>query len=255
MGTDLKPTTAPAASTPLTGAELIPCAQGGVSKALTAANIAALAPAGTIGGTTGATNKNALRSNGTGGSTAQGSDLVIGDVAGAVLPLSSAGGNLVQLPASVALGGTTSAFIRFTVFGTAGLLQIWQGDASNYAYVDAFQFRARLAGNSPLAMLTSTGGVELASTTGVLFTSNASDAGQAKDSGIVRSGAAALKGTDGSSGIGSLNGLRPPTSSAGSATTTQLPTAGECCIHKNTTTGFVHLAFNDGGVIKSVQMT
>lgn len=39
MGTDLKPTTASPADTPLVGTELIPCAQGGVSKALTANNI------------------------------------------------------------------------------------------------------------------------------------------------------------------------------------------------------------------------
>lgn len=49
-----------------------------------------------------------------------------------------------------------------------------------------------------------------------------------------------------------LNGY---TTTATAATTTELPTAGDCGIHKNSSSGAVHLCFNDGGTIKSVQMT
>lgn len=46
------------------------------------------------------------------------------------------------------------------------------------------------------------------------------------------------------------------TSSAAGATTTELPTDKMLSIHKNTNTGAVHLAFNDGGAtIKSVQLS
>ena len=49
-----------------------------------------------------------------------------------------------------------------------------------------------------------------------------------------------------------LNGY---TTTAAAATTTELPTAGDFGIHKNSSSGAVHLCFNDGGTIKSVQMT
>lgn len=48
-----------------------------------------------------------------------------------------------------------------------------------------------------------------------------------------------------------LNGY---TTTAAAATTTELPTAGDYGIHKNSTSGDVHLCFNDGGTIKSVQL-
>lgn len=44
------------------------------------------------------------------------------------------------------------------------------------------------------------------------------------------------------------------TSSIADPTTTDLPTAKDMAIHKNTTTGNVFLAFNDAGVIKKVQL-
>lgn len=52
---------------------------------------------GTVGGGTGSTDRAALRASGAGGVTAQGSDLLIGDAAGGLLPLSSAGGNVIAL--------------------------------------------------------------------------------------------------------------------------------------------------------------
>jgi hypothetical protein len=50
-------------------------------------------------------------------------------------------------------------------------------------------------------------------------------------------------------------GLNGYTSSAAAATTTELPTSGDFGIHKNTTSGDVHLCFNDAGTIRSVLMT
>jgi hypothetical protein len=49
-------------------------------------------------------------------------------------------------------------------------------------------------------------------------------------------------------------GLNGYTSSTAAATTTQLSTAGDCGLHKNTTTNVVSLCFNDGGTIKSVAL-
>lgn len=45
------------------------------------------------------------------------------------------------------------------------------------------------------------------------------------------------------------------TSAAGNPTTTELPSSMDLAIHKNTGTSAVYLAFNDGGVIKKVQLT
>lgn len=50
-------------------------------------------------------------------------------------------------------------------------------------------------------------------------------------------------------------GLNGYTSSADDPTTTELATAGDYGIHKNTTSGTVYLAFNDGGTIKKVALT
>ena len=50
-------------------------------------------------------------------------------------------------------------------------------------------------------------------------------------------------------------GLNGYTSSAADPTTTELATAGDYGIHKNTTSGTVYLAFNDGGTIKKVALT
>jgi len=49
-------------------------------------------------------------------------------------------------------------------------------------------------------------------------------------------------------------GLNGYTSSAADPTTTDLATAGDYGIHKNTTSGTVYLAFNDGGTIKKVAL-
>lgn len=49
-------------------------------------------------------------------------------------------------------------------------------------------------------------------------------------------------------------GLNGYTSTAADPTTTDLPTAGDYGIHKNTTSGTVYLAFNDGGTIKKVAL-
>lgn len=49
-------------------------------------------------------------------------------------------------------------------------------------------------------------------------------------------------------------GLNGYTSTAADPTTTDLPTAGDFGIHKNTSSGTVYLAFNDGGTIKKVAL-
>lgn len=45
------------------------------------------------------------------------------------------------------------------------------------------------------------------------------------------------------------------TESAAGASTTELPNSKDFSLHKNTSSGAVHLAYNDGGVVKSVQLT
>lgn len=45
------------------------------------------------------------------------------------------------------------------------------------------------------------------------------------------------------------------TQTTGDPTTTELPNSGDLSIHKNTTSGNVYLAYNDGGAIKKVQLT
>ena len=54
--------------------------------------------------------------------------------------------------------------------------------------------------------------------------------------------------------VAPLNALNGYTTTAAAATTTELPTDGGYGIHKNSTSGDVHLCFNDGGTIKSVQL-
>lgn len=96
MGTDLKPTTAPAATTPLVGTELIPCAQGGASKSTTAAAIAALAAAGPASST-----DNALaRFDGTTGKLLQNGLATEDDNGRVTVPTGSSGG--------LAFGGGTT---------------------------------------------------------------------------------------------------------------------------------------------------
>jgi hypothetical protein len=54
---------------------------------------------------------------------------------------------------------------------------------------------------------------------------------------------------------GLLGEMLRKTSSAADPTTTDLPTAGDASIHKNTASGNVFLAYNDGGAIKKVALT
>lgn len=136
-----------------------------------------------------------------------------------------------------------------------GVLEV--RDSTNATYqIIAGSTVAALDGSSYAAKLHSTAGSLVAAGAQLHFSDQGTLGGiTAGVVGIALSGAGKAKVTDGGAGIGSINGLRPPTSAAGVATTTQLPVAGECCIHKNTVTGFVHLAYNDGGTIKSVQLT
>lgn len=198
---------------------------------------------------TGSTDKAALRASGTGGATTQGSDLVIADVAGGVLSLTSSGSNILNLPTFISLGAGVG------LRNNSGDLEVRNATNSAYGLISA-DTHAALNGVAYGAKLHSTQGLIIGSSAFIFFSNVAGLGGITNgDSAFARSAAAAIKVTDGSSGVGSINALRPPTSAAGAATITQLPTAGEYCIHKNTTTGFVHLAYNDGGTIKSVQLT
>src|SRR6266852_3543696 len=46
----------------------------------------------------------------------------------------------------------------------------------------------------------------------------------------------------------------PRTSSAANPSITELPNSGDWCLHKNTTSGFIYLAYNNGGAIVKVQL-
>jgi len=67
------------------------------------------------------------------------------------------------------------------------------------------------------------------------------------------SGGIAVAG-GGSVQIGNLN-ILGKTLAAADPSTTQLPSDGDCSVHKNTSSGNVFLAYNDGGAIKKVQLT
>jgi hypothetical protein len=97
----------------------------------------------------------------------------------------------------------------------------------------------------------------------------ASGSGGAASGGNVRIGAGAGFGTGGRGVVqlgydgtnvcrvtvrNTILGLNGYTSSAADPTTTELATAGDYGIHKNTTSGTVYLAFNDGGTIKKVAL-
>lgn len=154
----------------------------------------------------------------------------------------------VNLPTFILLGGGVG------LRNNGGDLEVRNSGNSAYALIAA-QTLAAFDGTWYQAKLLSSVGVVIASGGVVVFSSSSGLGGVTSgDAAVARAAAAQLKITDGAAGIGSINGLRPPTSAAGAATTTQLPTAGEYCVHKNTTTGFVHFAYNDGGVIKSVQL-
>lgn len=58
-----------------------------------------------------------------------------------------------------------------------------------------------------------------------------------------------------SSGTVTAAKMSQTTSTAADPTTTEYPTSGQWGIHKNTSTGNVFLAYNDGGSIKKVQLT
>ena len=247
MGTDLKFSQAPAASLPLAGTELFGCTQAGASKSATAANIAALAPQGTIIGTTGATANVVPRASGTGGVTLKASDLVVNDPASGWLGIDTNSGATIQFLKQIGFpnGSLSVPGLVFAPGSGVNAGMLWDPGTGSAIY--------EINGEARLGI--EVGSYRLrVSTAWEMAWSSTSVATATPDTGLKRSAASKLVATDGQGGIGSLNGLRPPTSAAGVATTTQLPNSGECCVHKNTTTGFVHLAYNDGGTIKSVQL-
>ena len=85
------------------------------------------------------------------------------------------------------------------------------------------------------------------------FSCNSSNKITAIDSNsvLVDFGAANLT----ASGTVSAARMSQTTSTAADPTTTEYPTSGQWGIHKNTSSGDVFLAYNDGGTIKKVQLT
>lgn len=227
---DLKPSTAPDADD-LDGSERIPCTQAGSSAVLTPEQI--LTYIDPILGTSGGTDNAVIRADAAGGSShVQASTVFVTDAG--VLALEGVTGSFPGLfhLGSGALAGVTASLSGFCVFVAAS---VKTPDNTT----------PKVAIGSNLA---------LASNAAVTWQNGTSVSSGMADAGLARLAAAQTVATDGGAGIGSLNGLRPPTSAAGPATTAQLPTAGECCLHKNTLTGVVSLAYNDGGTIKIIAL-
>lgn len=200
---------------------------------------------GTIGGSTGTVDNAALRADGGGGATLQASAVVISDPAAGVVTITTTSGAKINLPADLLLGGTTADFIKLGLPGF-GLLQIWKADGSGYAIVDAISFRTNPGGGNPPPSLLSTGvGVELASGRQVAFSSDASDATQAKDYGLGRVAPGVGADTDGSSGLGwrQWAGESHLGADATNATATLATTGLSCTIKAGRKYGFRCLLF------------
>jgi hypothetical protein len=74
---------------------------------------------------------------------------------------------------------------------------------------------------------------------------------------LITAGAPSGSLSIGGSGFVSFGALRlvGRTATAADPTTTELPTDKDVGIHKNTSSGSVFLAYNDGGAIKKVELT
>lgn len=73
--------------------------------------------------------------------------------------------------------------------------------------------------------------------------------------GVGIGGSVFIGGNLTASGTVSAARMSQTTSTAADPTTTEYPTSGQWGVHKNTSTGNVFLAYNDGGTIKKVQLT
>ena len=106
-----------------------------------------------IGGTLGATDNAATRADGTGTTTAQGSDLIIGDVASSVLPLSFTTATGTTIAGNVGVGTTdldgTPAIGRITAKGTTndGTTNIIVGRDSDEANVFSVDTNGSIVGS------------------------------------------------------------------------------------------------------------
>jgi hypothetical protein len=200
---DLKPSTAPSAST-LDGTELVPCTQGGTSKALTPSQIRTLIE--TLlsvlnvdnikldGNTISITNSNGgllVQLNGTG-------KLQIGVV--------SANGQLIQL------GGTSANFPGIYLYNTgAGAYRFdvnKSDDSSMYTVgADTLELRSTHAGNAPMR-IGSNGRIEVPSNGTIDFSNTSGDGTATKTLGIKRDADGVLLVTDGGSGVGACLAAR-----------------------------------------------
>lgn len=245
MATDLKITDAPAASA-LTGAELLPCAQGGVSKSTTTGAIAALA--GTIKGTLGTTDKVVPRANGTGGLTAQGSDLIVNDPASGWTTIDTVSGATIQFLKQIGFpnGSLSVPGLVFAPGSGVNSGMLWDPATGSAVY--------EINGEARFGIEVGSYRLRLSTAWEIAWSATSVATANPPDTGLKRAAAARLVVTDGQGGLGSINGTRSATSSAAGATTAQLPNPGDSCVHTNTTTGFTHFAANVGGTIKSVQL-
>jgi hypothetical protein len=186
MGTDLKPTTAPLA-TALDGTELIPCAQGGASKALTPAQVKTYS--GATAGPGSATDKALVRFSGTTGKLVQ-------------------NGTLLESDAGVLqFGGTSSA--QPALKNDSGAIGVRTADDSAYAPVVASLF-ACVGSGYKSKLDDSAGGIVIASN-GSLIGANVTSLGgiTSGDVAMLRDSAGAWRDTNGSSGIGARYCSRP----------------------------------------------
>jgi hypothetical protein len=229
---------------------------------------------GGVSGLTAADGGTAIADNaivrGQGTTGIQGSSVTLSSTTGAVVQLTANTGfsftpngtgrflwnstNLFQI------GGTTSSAAGFKAPNAAGILSLRNGDDTGYAIVNGQRFRAWQDESNISVTLMATLGVELGSDRALAFSASL-DATAAKDSHYSRRAAGdhsfdtATKGNG--LGVLSFGGgrCRGLTSSAGAASITEYPTAGDWGIHTNTSTGAVHIVYNGSGTIKSAQLT
>jgi hypothetical protein len=219
----------------------------------TLAQVKSLMPSGDVVGPASATDNAVARFDGTGGKTLQDSAVKVSD--GGSVELTTALG-------VVGLGGLTPSFASiWTRSGSTDQLVIGKADRSGPTlfWAESGYFNSAV-GSGPSAFIgAGSSGKVAVSSNGVIGFSSGAGADGTLDIALKRSAIGVLKVTDGGSGDGvlMLGGLvfRGRTSSVAGASATELPNDKDASIHKNTSSGAVHLAYNDGGVIKSVALS
>lgn len=201
MGTDLKATSLGITASALTGAELIPCAQGGASKALSPDQIKTYALA-----SIGQLNVDNLRLDG--------NTLSSQDANGTVAIAPNGTGAISLLAPLVQLGGTSAAYPALKAAGNSSVMQLRAADDSGLGIGDASRWR--ILDGSTVAASLRVDGLSL-NVSGVIRFSGDANAENPADTGQQRAAAGAWLDTDGSVGLGRrLTGRVVEASTAGS---------------------------------------